>query len=156
MALVRLPWPREQRAPLLQDCWRRKQLSIPTERNPGTETIEVQRNIGLPKNSLCLKAYPLPPQMQQALLKILQRSDQKAVCSVFPVQVQDPPGLLMQRWFITWTESFSLIPTQECISRSLYLLKGLAGSWAWQLQTAVTFTSSSLNPSVTHLPHFHK
>lgn len=104
------------------------------------------------KNSLGLEAYPLPPQMQQALLKILQWSDQKSSCSVFPVQVWDPPALLMWRWFINWTKSLPRIPTWERVSRSLYILETLAGSWAWQHQTAVTFTSSSLNPSVTHLP----
>lgn len=37
------------------------------------------------KNSLGLKAYPLPPQMDQALLKILQQSNQKSLLSILLV-----------------------------------------------------------------------
>lgn len=68
MVLVRLPWPKEQRA-LLQDCWRRKQLCIPTERNPGTETIEVQRNIGLPGTARASKLIPRLPRCSKHSLK---------------------------------------------------------------------------------------
>lgn len=105
---------------------------------------------GTPR-TLGFQAYPPPPWVQQGLFKILQQSPQKTQWSVFPVQVWVPPGLLRWRWFTAWTKSLSCILTWECVSKGLYLSETLAGSWAQQLQTAVTCTSSSLNPSVTHL-----
>lgn len=50
-------WPGFQRA-VLQNCGRRRQLSVPTERNPGTETIKVQRSIGLPRAARVSKPIP--------------------------------------------------------------------------------------------------
>lgn len=134
-------------ASLLQDCRRRKQLSVPAGRIPGWKASRLR---GTPR-TLGFQAYPLPPWVQQGLFKILQQSPQKTRWSVFLVQVWVPPGLLRWRWFTAWTESLSCILTWECVSRGLYLSETLAGSWARQLQTAVTCTSSSLNPSVTHL-----
>lgn len=124
-------------------------------RESWLEGLEAQRNTGLPR-TLCLQAYPLPPWVQQAHFKILQQSHQSTLWSVLPVQVWVPPFRLMRRWFIAWIEILSRIHTWEYVSRRLQLSETLAGSWAQQLQTAVTCTSSSLNASVTHLPVFHK
>lgn len=64
------------------------------QEKPGTETIKVQRSKGLPRTGW-VPAAPHPPQLQQAFFKILQQSDQSSLCSVFPVQLWDPPDLLM-------------------------------------------------------------
>lgn len=96
MALVRLPWPREQQA-VLQNCWRRKHLCIPTERNPCTETSKFKGTQALQEQPGSWSLSPASPDAASTLKNPTAKWPE-SLCSVFPVQVWDSPGLLMWRW----------------------------------------------------------